>query len=242
MISQQSLEKFTKKHQTTKENIAREYCQHLFLSSLYRLPSSEKLLFKRGTALRFVYGSPRFSEDLDFTGINIYSLKLIEDLFVDTLSQIELTGIDISLKEAKSTTGGYLGVIHYNLYGLSEDMRFEISLRNGKRLRGEIVTIINDFIPVYTMVHLPSKEIVEGKVAALINRKKPRDFYDFYYILRHPELHRYIEKETLVRVKDILHKTQINFRKELSVLLPISHQMILKDFKSLLIKEIEKNI
>lgn len=242
MISQQSLEKFTKKYQTTKENIAREYCQHLFLSSLYRLPSSEKLLFKGGTALRFVCGSPRFSEDLDFTGINIYSLKLIEDLFADILSQIELMGIDISLKEAKSTTGGYLGVIHYNLYGLSEDIRFEISLRNGKRLKGEIVTIINDFIPAYTMVHLPSKEIVEGKVAALINRKKPRDFYDFYYILRHPELHRYIEKETLVRVKDILHKTQINFRKELSVLLPISHQMILRDFKPILVKEIEKNI
>jgi predicted nucleotidyltransferase component of viral defense system len=42
-----------------------------FLSYLYKQPDSEKLLFKGGTALKFIFRSPRYSEDLDFTGINI---------------------------------------------------------------------------------------------------------------------------------------------------------------------------
>ncbi|MBN1444929.1 MAG: nucleotidyl transferase AbiEii/AbiGii toxin family protein [Candidatus Omnitrophica bacterium] len=58
-------------YKTTEINIAREYVQHLFLSSLYREKSSEKVLFKGGTALRIVFQSPRFSEDLDFSGFGI---------------------------------------------------------------------------------------------------------------------------------------------------------------------------
>ena len=42
----------------------------IFLSYLYQEPGSEKLLFKGGTALRIVFKSPRFSEDLDFSGFN----------------------------------------------------------------------------------------------------------------------------------------------------------------------------
>jgi len=241
MISQESLKEFTKKYQTTKENIVREYCQHLFLSSLYRLPNSEKLLFKGGTALRFIYGSPRFSEDLDFTGQDIFRFKIIDDLFIEAITELERMGIEISLQEAKPTTGGYLGIIRYHLYGIRGDINFEVSLRRRKRLKKEVDTVVNDFISTYTIVHLSSREITREKVIALVNRQKPRDFYDFYYILRHPELHRYIEKETLIKVKAILGKTQINFKKELSILLPVSHHILLKDFKSLLIREIEKN-
>lgn len=68
MLSKENLEKFTKQKQTSVQNVVREYCQHLFLSFLYQNPGSEKLLFKGGTALRIVLKSPRFSEDLNFTG------------------------------------------------------------------------------------------------------------------------------------------------------------------------------
>ncbi|MCK4473964.1 nucleotidyl transferase AbiEii/AbiGii toxin family protein [Candidatus Parcubacteria bacterium] len=242
MLTQESLKEFTKKYQTIEENVAREYIQHLFLSFLYKMPFSEKLLFKGGTAFRFIYQSPRFSEDLDFTGQDIYDYKIIEDLFIKSMVEIEKIGIDISLTEAKPTTGGYLGIIHYNLHSFSKDMKFEISLRKGRIGSKETDMIVNDFIPGYTIIHLPSKEIVQGKINALFARAKPRDYYDFYFILRHPELRRYVAQETFIKVKKSLEKTQINFRRELAALLPASHHLILKDFKSTLIREIEKNI
>ena len=68
MISNEALEKLARQHQTgVFPNIVREYFQHIFLSELYKLPESDKMLFKGGTALRIVYGSPRFSEDLNFS-------------------------------------------------------------------------------------------------------------------------------------------------------------------------------
>lgn len=68
MISGEVLEKLATHYQTgVFPNIVREYFQHVFLSELYKLPEAEKMLFKGGTALRIVNGSPRFSEDLDFS-------------------------------------------------------------------------------------------------------------------------------------------------------------------------------
>lgn len=240
MLTLESLKEFTNKFQTMGKNVAREYIQHLFLSFLYKLPETEKLLFKGGTALRFVYLSPRFSEDLDFTGENIFHHELIETLFINTLSEIEKQGIQIDLRRSGPTTGGYLGIIHYELYDFIEDMKFEVSLRRAKGADKEITTIINDYVPPYTIISLPPVAMVKGKMDALLSRGKPRDYYDLYFFLRHPELHRYVDKNNFKKVLQALEKDQINFRTDLSDLLPKSHQIILKDFKSNLIKEIKR--
>ena len=48
-------------------SIFREYLQLVFLSYLYQEKEASKIIFKGGTALRLLFGSPRFSEDLDFS-------------------------------------------------------------------------------------------------------------------------------------------------------------------------------
>ncbi len=241
MLSLENLKEFSNKNQTRPENIVREYVQHLFLSSLYKIKESDKLLFKGGTALRIIYNSPRFSEDLDFDGQNIYQPKIIDDLFLETISEIEKTGIQVSLKEAKPTTGGYLGIINYQLYDFSAEIYFEISLRSGKKTAYEATTIVNDYLPAYSIIHSPAQKIVKGKIEALLNRGKPRDYYDFYFILRHPQLCKFVDKKLLETIKENLNREKIDFKKELSALLPASHQMISKNFKKTLIQEIEKN-
>ncbi|MFV1994850.1 MAG: nucleotidyl transferase AbiEii/AbiGii toxin family protein, partial [Verrucomicrobiales bacterium] len=49
-----------------KLNILREYVQSQALRSLHESEAFVNLSFVGGTALRFVYNLPRFSEDLDF--------------------------------------------------------------------------------------------------------------------------------------------------------------------------------
>src|SRR3989338_10767448 len=115
MLTRANLEQFTKHAQTKSVNVVREYCQHLFLSHLYQRPGSERLLFKGGTALRIVFHSPRYSEDLDFTGVKITQSK-IEEIFTDTLATIEKTGIHVEISEAKPPTGGNLGIIVFHAY------------------------------------------------------------------------------------------------------------------------------
>lgn len=187
MLNPKNLEKFTDQAQTSILNVVREYCQHLFLSYLYKLPGAERLLFKGGTALRVVFHSPRFSEDLDFTGIKITQAE-VEELFTNVLANIEKTGIHVEIKEGKNTTGGYLGIMEFTAYDKRIEIYFEVSLRNGKGYQGTTAVIDNDYIQQYTLVHLPKELLVQGKVDALMSRHKPRDFYDYFFLLsgNHP--------------------------------------------------------
>ena len=50
-----------------KLNILREYLQAFVMRSLHESEAFACLSFVGGTALRFVYDLPRFSEDLDFS-------------------------------------------------------------------------------------------------------------------------------------------------------------------------------
>jgi len=85
MATIEDLNKNAIKNQIQPKYIYREYCQNIFLSFLYQQKKSKQLLFKGGTALRIVYNSPRYSEDLDFTIIDLTNNE-IEDMMVEVLS------------------------------------------------------------------------------------------------------------------------------------------------------------
>ena len=236
MLSRENLEKFTKQQQTSTQNVVREYCQQLFLSYLYQNSGSEKLLFKGGTALRIILKSPRFSEDLDFTGVGV-THKEIEGLFTDTLANIEKTGMTVHVTEATETTGGYLGISTFEAYDMKINVQIEVSLRKGKGLKKTRALITNEYIPAYTLVHLDMDDIIHGKLDALMDRHKPRDFYDYFFLLSgdHPAAR---SKENLKKVLKLLHQESVNSQTELKKFLPASHTMHLWDFKKLLEKKI----
>jgi predicted nucleotidyltransferase component of viral defense system len=242
MLNLKDLKKYIDRWQTTTEMVVREYLQNLFLEALYRMKGAEKLLFKGGTALRLIYQSPRFSEDLDFTGQNIYQTREIDDLFLMAMAEVEKFGMAISFKEAKPTTGGYLGLIHYEAYDLRADMKFEVSLRHGRTKPGIVAMVNSDLLPRYTLIQVLPEELVAGKMAALLSRHKPRDYYDLYFMLRHRELSQYVDKKKLHLVASSLAATKINFKQELKAFLPASHQLLLKDFQKTLGRELGKVI
>ncbi len=236
MLSRDNLEKFTKLQQTSVQNVVREYCQHLFLSFLYQNPGSEKLLFKGGTALRILLKSPRFSEDLDFSGVGA-TYREIEELFTNTLVNIERTGMTVHVREATQTTGGYLGIATFEAYDMKTNVQIEVSLRKGKGFKKTRSLIANDYLPAYTLVHLSLEDIILGKLEALAARHKPRDFYDYFFLLSgdHPAAR---TKENLKKVLRLLRQEPINFQMELKKFLPASHAMHLRHFKKILEEKI----
>lgn|SRR3989338_3403817 len=238
MLNQENLEKFIKRMQTSAGNVLREYGQHVFLSFLYQERGAERLLFKGGTAFRIVLQSPRFSEDLDFTGSGIVQSE-IEEIFGNTLAHVEQVGISVKLNTAKNTTGGYLGDTTFEVFGQQVSSHIEVSLRSGKRMKGIQTVIENEYVPAYTLVHLPEADIIKGKLAALFNRRKPRDFYDYFFLLsgNYPQVR---EREVLEQVLELVHDTDIDFRSELKAFLPAGHAMLLKDFRGTLERKIKQ--
>lgn len=240
MIGSEEIKRLSIKFQTNTLNIAREYAQHCFLSGFYKFKNSDRLLFKGGTALRLIYQSPRFSEDLDFTGVNNITYIEIENLLTDTLVNLNAWGFGVELTEAKKTTGGYLAKIEFSFSGFKVSIKIEISFRVRKQKgKGVISRIKNEYIPYYDVCQLSSEEIINGKFAALLSRAKARDWYDFYFFLHNQMLDRK-HKKTLPEILEKVKRSKTDFKKELKNFLPQSHQMILKDFRKTLIREIKK--
>jgi len=236
MLDLTAIERLATRYQTTEVNVAREYCQHLFLSALYQQPAATAVLFKGGTALRIIYGSPRFSEDLDFSGFGVRQ-PAVEALIAEALGAVERVGLELEIEEAKATSGGYLGIIRARFLAYDVAMQVEVSLRARGAQRPETALIAGDFLPAYTLLHLPQEQLVREKVQALLTRGKARDFYDAYFLLRKglvPPRDRHL----LRQVSSRLRRLKPAMFQELRVFLPRSQHGLVKDFPAVLQREL----
>ena len=236
MIDKNYLQTIAIKNQTTFDNIAREYLQQLFLSIFYQLPGSEKFLFKGGTALRLIFRSPRFSEDIDFSVTG--DISTFENILIDVLEELKKNDIDCQLITAEKTTGGYIAKISAKLYDQKFTILFNLSERRKKTDKGERNTITGDYFPAFPVSILEKKSLINEKIEALLIRSKPRDFFDLYFILR-SNLLSTAGKGILKKVIPVLQKTKLDFNRELKVFLPKSYWPVIKDLKRLLMNEIE---
>ena len=238
MLKKDYLLELATKNQTTPDNIFREYAQNVFLSFLYQKKGGQKMLFKGGTALRLVYKSPRFSEDLDFTLKDIV-FQEIEKTILEVLNDLEKELFRPQIIESKKTTGGYLSELAIKIYGEQVNISVQGSQRKKSNAEKEVRLIINDFIPNYSAYLLEEKMLIGEKISAALTRAKPRDFFDVYYLLRGGHIP--IElRGKLLKIPDILREKKIDFQKELAYLLPQSMQGLVKEFPAPLFQEIEK--
>jgi predicted nucleotidyltransferase component of viral defense system len=237
MLSQEQLEKLAVKAQTGIVNVAREYAQNLFLKHFYSLDNSGSILFKGGTALRILYRSPRFSEDLDFSTSRIDKRK-IESLLQETMVKLDQEGISVDVVESKSTTGGFLCILSFGISSNKFNISIKISGRK-KKLSGELIVVENPYIDSYTLMSLKKDYLIDEKIQALSSRRKPRDFFDLYFMLRAGLLP---NKAVLKKLLPIIKETKIDFKSEMDEFLPRSHHPIIKDLKRALESEIKRYI
>ena len=244
MIEKKQVQKLTERWQTTTDNVVREYFQQLFLSYLYQEKGSNSLLFKGGTALRIIWQSPRFSEDLDFTGVNI-SVKKIETLMEGALAKMEMEGIQTEIVESKGTSGGYLAIFQFSTAEYESRIQIEVSLRNGKKSTGIAALVKSELVMPYTLVHLKEEILVSEKIQACLTRGKARDFYDLYFILRSRMAFKSVfikDKQLKSKIIKAVKSGKSDYRRELKMFLPVSQHMVIKGFPATLLSEIERNV
>lgn len=239
MISSNAISQAARRNQTTELNIAREYCQHLFLGAFYRESGSENVMFKGGTALRIVYGSPRFSEDLDFSGFQT-SIREIEDWVTAAAGEMERNAIPVSISESKRTSGGYLAIIASPVHDLPVQIQVQVSLRRRDDVNGQGVLVAPELLPAYTLTQLPERLLVEEKLEALMTRRKPRDYYDLYFMLRKGLIPTDM-KGPLRQAKGALVESRIDFGQDLGPFLPRSQATVVKDLRKILLEELARH-
>ena len=242
MIEKKFLQETAVKKETSFRNILREYFQHLFLTEFYKQPSSENYLFKGGTALKLLFNSPRFSEDLDFSGFKKGS-KAYEKVLEQTLLSFSLENIKVDLLESKSTSGGHLAIIDFFAFEEKIELRSEISFRGKKSLEREILLAAPSVVPSYKVYSLSRELLVEEKIEALLARQKPRDFFDLYFILRKEELRQALklnQKQRSAIISRLEKQEKTKIQRELKPLLPKSYWQLIANFPLTLKKELDR--
>lgn len=173
-----------------KRAILREYLQVLILNAIYRHKLGNKMFFMGGTALRFFYKMPRFSEDLDFNAEKLTSNEF--DLLLDTVAtSLRAEGFKISLKrkdvyDVYSTRIGFQSVMKN--FGLidqrGEDVVIKVETNNPKwNIRYE-PHVFSAFGVLFTALLMDRGSLLAEKSHAFINRCRGRDVYDVLFLLR----------------------------------------------------------
>ena len=171
-------------------NALREYLQNYLLLLMQKTKMNESLFFVGGTALRFLYGIRRYSEDLDFTAGHEWQKSNLE-LFKKKINrELERAGYKFSINLRSEKT---IQRMMIRFFGLLQ----ELSLAERKEQRFSIHIEIDNNPPLgwkgkKTIVNIHHAVLIQhydlpsafgGKLAAILLRPytKGRDIFDFFW-------------------------------------------------------------
>lgn len=177
-------------------NLVREYLQARILEGLQRAGAMVPLAFHGGTALRFLFAIPRFSEDLDFalerpeSGYDFRAyLRTIQSDLVKEGYEIE-----IRLKDQKTVNSAFVRFNHL-LYELSlsahrdEVLAVKIEVDTQPPTGAGLDTTIIRRHVTLRLQHHDRASLLAGKLHAIFQRRyaKGRDLYDLMWYLSDPD-------------------------------------------------------
>lgn len=252
MLTDKKVQKLAKELKIDTFTVRREYLQLLFLKYFYAENNTDQVFFKGGTALRLLYDSFRFSEDLDFT--SVLGKEKLRKTIEKSLKKLQKEVSDLSFKEQESIADSYTGKIYQQL----EELDFPLTVRLDFSMREEPYrtdsSLIETQFPVspYPQVsHLTIEEILAEKVRAVTVRVRGRDIFDLWFILskkvdidwklveKKMDLYedRTATPETLIeRINGISQK---KIKNDLAKFLPASHRNLTEEIKDMALEKLE---
>ncbi len=181
---------------TQAQNQVREYLQARILGTLQRSGAMVPLAFHGGTALRFLYAIPRYSEDLDFALEHSQALYDFRAYLKAIQTEFAAEGYTVQIKvnDQKTVHSAFIrfaGLL-YDL-GLSPHadqvlaVKLEVDTKppQGARLT---TTVLRRYVLLH-LQHHDRSSLLAGKIHALLQRPyaKGRDIYDLFWYLSDPD-------------------------------------------------------
>lgn len=172
--------------------IAREYLQARILQCFQEDGVFSRWAFHGGTALRFLFSLPRFSEDLDFAVIRPGEDARFERAVLRVQAALRAEGYEIGLKgkPEKAVASVFIGFpgLLYEL-GLSRQRRQIFSVKvevdtNPPPGAAMDTTLVRRHVTL-NLHHHDKASLLSGKVHAILSRQwcKGRDLYDLVWYL-----------------------------------------------------------
>ncbi|MDP3047928.1 MAG: nucleotidyl transferase AbiEii/AbiGii toxin family protein [Thermodesulfovibrionales bacterium] len=180
-MEQEIAERFSKEFRIDIAQVVREFWETVILKELFNSREGRFLIFKGGTALRLVYGSPRFSEDLDFS----LTKDALKGKFKPLIKKIVSSYTELSITDMEEKYYTYLGEIKVREGYLTFPFRIkiEISTRQEKGYKSELSLISSPASTIECLGRVSTLEqLYKDKLLCLKDRAKPKDVFDLWYI------------------------------------------------------------
>jgi len=172
-------------------NAMREYLQAYILRVMHDEGVFRSVAFLGGTALRFLYGLPRFSQDLDFSSSGKLDLNFTA-LLKKIISELSAAGYDVSVnfsdkKNVNSAFVKFSGLMFETGISPLKSQKFSVKIEmDSNPPQGAILEtmIVNKYFPI-SFLSYEIKSLFAGKLHALLSRKyaKGRDYFDLGWYL-----------------------------------------------------------
>lgn len=219
-MNKEELDKNQKELKISIDKIIREEMEMIFLNELAQDDLGIKLAFYGGTALRLVYNSPRFSEDIDLIEIKKIDFKEFEK-FIKQLSKKQ----DWILADIKNKRQNFFALFKIKNENLKQNLSLKIEVHKPSRkidLKTKLSLITSPVSILSPLLLVPVLEDLKKlKEMAIAGRKKARDIFDLWYIAQ------------ALRINFVLPPSTPNFKErefknELQVFLPPKYYPIIK--------------
>lgn len=170
-------------------HVMREYLQLRLLEGLQEVGATAELAFHGGTALRLLYRTPRFSEDLDFATLRVDTTFDLTDVLGGVKYALEREGYDVSMA-IKTTTPVHKAMVKFR--GLLHEMDLSPLVDETMLIKLEVDTnppegaeVVTSRVPrryglPVRVAHHDQASLLAGKLAAVLTREwvKGRDVFD----------------------------------------------------------------
>jgi len=188
VISREKLREISKKTSLHLYQQEKDYLIKLFLFNYFR--KYDNAVFKGGTCLRYLYGTERFSEDIDL------NLRIDPEQFKKevekVLEEFESIGIENGFikeevfEEAYTCEIWFYGPLYQGTNQTQNKFRLDAGERGGALLEPKWRLIDSEYPETrkkFLIQAMDEDELLVEKIITLLTRSKGRDLYDVWYLL-----------------------------------------------------------
>lgn len=199
-VLKRRIEEYTPEDTLEQENVLQEIMQHYVLASLSRAGIFSEVIFHGGTCLRIIFGTNRYSEDLDFLLKKPDSGFRWQNYLYRVCKDCTQEGINFELiDKAKTDTAVQKAFLKTDSIGKILSLNLPFDRHNAKKIRIKLEIDTNppagtrfetSYITFPSIAPITTQTLESGfanKAHALLCRKyvKGRDWYDYiWYVSR----------------------------------------------------------
>jgi len=173
----------------------REVMQKIALAGLYRGGFFSKAAFCGGTCLRLFHGLPRFSENMDFSLLEVNENFQIEDYFPSIIREFQALDIEVSLKRKEKSKEPAIE----SAFLKNDTSQFDIDISRVLKIKLEVDTQpppgflteskvsllpFSFMVRCYEIPYLYAEKMHALMYRSWRNRVKGRDWFDFEWYVR----------------------------------------------------------